>query len=1848
MTEETARDWHQSPATIAEELTVRLGAPFSELCLWAAERKLEFPLELSYHILGLDESTPGVANLVQELTHPESKTITSKWDDHPIVHELRVFSEIFAANAAISKRYPILGHKGGVKKTKRQFGNFATRTFLLTLITNPLADDADEPLFSERRRLRIWLLVQAASRFLDYRCAAEASISEASRFLVIDSGDPQWALIDDLLERTRRQLGTDSTSYERFTTALENAAGILKHGSYPQRTSQQFLNAILSITRGSCRPIEPLTLTPTTYLPLHLRPIHSPLDEAPFETEDACFNVVPSASAEDEGEAFAYVTEIDPTDSVAQQTLNSGSVFIQTAELSHYLPWSWDRLLPPEIRAVESWVHHKLISPEALEKIGSALVWMAMRLSRSLTLLERLTIESEMTAEWSLSPDLKVLKRTSPRRQSAWQPDESTRRQVAAFRNTLTIAVPEFITDALKTVIVNAESSPVNLGDVWRSVSSEKLETWFNEQARAHFPRVSSAKLAHCRSQQLFDLTGDFNFTRLLTSHPNSALPGACSYASWDIKTIEKGLELPVQKLPTDSDSTPIMGSLLVPIESVLCQEIKRANEKLEQAYNKGLIHYHNALTQYVVMALYAATGARPLRDPFESARHFALKHHFVYINDKNDEGLHNGRLVPLPGNAAKLLSYYQRYLNQLSQRIRPHRSELAQKTLQLAKGQPAHLPLFFLLDANLRWHSMAEAGQLDCALFEWALPGNLFRHRYSQRLLQEGVDPEVIEGWMGHAERGSATYSDYSVRCWTDDANTFQDSLDRVYDALPLTTPANHQELPALLYVAPAETTYSEPEVFGQRARSRQRRTRLKAALQAARDDISLFLNGRSIGELEDDDLLRLSHRMLTRENRLPHPQAPLRFRVLTRLIKSSDDGSAPGAEAGDENGKEGEKKPAPGYAKRQILKKRLVNVTDERSLVAPEIIAALELYPRLARWAETVRKSALKASLSRSRARCVGAALMAVEKRLGYKRLLLDVMAGQHFRLVQNDRQYFFEYSEGLNPNDFSRAVQRHEISYKVASLLAHGQALKKHGDTPSPSSIHEFKDLLELYGQQHPEMPAPSMANLLAWLCRLINQANLVQLPGLVAAALSERSPPTSASLRDFTRIVHGRVIDLPSNTAGADDLPSAALSRPRAAQTDKLSLQDNAKVFTQAMTDVLHDYEPSKARECAQKLNSLCKHHQGDVSSAIVLIGYWIYDRTRLGKGPVGRKLDPYAKNSLTTYWSSIASAFRGFAYNVDLVSLDSDEVTDLCAQMLEHKHQTTRHTDYFGKRLKDFFQWAARFGVVAPEWDELDIDSGYRTVSSGLITEGEYQACQDIIQADTSLTTDQQLIFGFVLLLTYRFGLRANEAIALLHRDWCEDDRFCWVLVQNNQYRRLKSKASRRAIPLLFELSEREQGIVNRIKARYSSLSGTQTNRPLLCEASANGTPILTSLAPRISEVLIQILRSVTGNPELVLHHCRHSFYNRLAPALFDLNNPLAGRLSAALEHTELRRAILGQTHNVSRRSAMALARLMGHRFPSTGLKNYCHLVTDWSDALTPVVHQRARKLAGAIQVSDLPRAPTASPPEIQSSLAYPPLSLGQLFKALRLVAMGMTYERAGFLLQIHPQYLGALEKTLERANERMRFSSPTDKKVKLKGRELPHALLKSLSDGAWQRLIHHAEQLPDPITETTDEALWPGLAKLPYQTSLNRQLLMDQPCQCRLVALVVDLFKIPREQYVVIANNNSIATTTERMSRVGFMVVPEAYVRANLDGFSFFDPNRNSHYQAKDYGGLVLHRSAGGVIRNSFELAVAFLATGVLVQCGETDNALSPESAMENKSPAANSSSLTNSIAFKY
>ncbi|MCH4810526.1 hypothetical protein [Vreelandella neptunia] len=1576
----------------------------------------------------------------------------------------------------------------------------------------------------------------------------------------------------------------ETLTFERFTDALSWAAEQYKQSIPPGKSEKAFLNAVIDIANGERKPFptrrgaseQPVT---SFILPPSTTPGSTwvTVDEVSDDLAEI-FPSAPSTVDDDEDDAI-YLLPVDATDTQAQQVLTGRSFYQQQAETSHYLPWSYTKLLPPERLVIEHWVLQQFKSPVQLERLGGALVWLAIRFSRSLNQVLAVAVDDEVGGEWSLTPDFQRAARLAPRRRNAWYPDQAARPYVADFHETQCVElIPEVV--LVLTGITQQIPTPESLADVWQCVSpGQKIEAWFNAQMSTECPRVTSAKLAEMWGQSVFDDSGNHHFARMLTAHPNSALPGACSYASWDISAIEQGLALPYKPQGIEKVAVTNQGSLLVPLEAQLNSAIENATRQLKEAFDgNDLTRLHNQWTSYCVMALYAATGSRYLKDPFESTRFFNHGLPAVFINDKAEgSGVRNGRMVPLPDKAIAFVDAHLVHLQHLAERVANTHPALSTRihTLLERSANPKQ-PFFFLLDESFNWHSMSASDLPGVPLFDWPLPSNLFRHRLAQQLPLLGVDNEVVDGWLGHAEKSVATYGDTSPRSWLEDWKTYRKEVNALFDRLSFDVLIPPALLPKTTVLASQDTTI-RPREFGHRLREKNRRMAKRSAIRGAINDIELYLKGRKMSALTAEEINQLGRKMLLQQGKVPYPSAALRFGVLARLLERHES------------------------PHRHAFQRRYIPMLPEKTLIHEGVSASVSLMAQLENWAKSIRPYANRIHCSKRQALALGALLLCIEKRISYVRMLNDVCLGDNYRLLYHRKTYYLEYSEQLDATNWQTPVQRHAVSYHVASLLAFGQSLKTKRAlddfwaTPpkAPPLPTAFTRCLN---SQEP-MTLQCVINHAA---DVVNQANLLALPGVVASALAGRIVATSLPMQAHIRMVQGKSLVFPEpqevTEAGAVSSVMPTLLRTSG---DKHELQQQASLIFKEVKQILEGYTKPQAKITAKSLERLIIQRNGEVSSALMLLVVWISTVIRLGKGKVGRRFNPFEGSSIHRYWGALRKLFEELAYDVDLMALSREEVTAFYAGLIDYQETQLTDMGYFGHRLRSFHRVAAALGVEEPDWDELPIAEQGRHVRAEILSEREYGDALKRI-ASSQRDPDTALLLQFVLLCAYRFGLRLNEASGLLRRDWCEAHGYCWVLLRNNRYRTLKSDASRRAVPLLFSLEAAEKRIIKAVHDRHDAIFKGDPSAPLLGE-NRHGKKVLFLSTSATSATEIDVLRYVSGSQTLSLHHARHAFYNITAAALLQLNTPVATALTQRIDSEKIRPIVLGQRNNCSRRITMALARLLGHRQPVTGLLNYNHLVLEWADTLTPVKGVNGSILQEAIKIEDFKRyTPTSSQP--QNNVLYSEPTPHLLMKALRLGALRQNVRRASEALGLSPEHATILADIIDVAENNMRFKI-RGKELWVTSREYPLGLLRSISDTAWDRLIEQAKEIDiQKLSATT--AL--DVGEIACQVGRNRHLLMSKPRHVETVALTIKVFNVASSNYIVVGKKSD-NELEQLLVKYGLREPGESDIQ--LDMFEVVQDSREMKYQ--QYAGLLLTKNENGVVRNRYELAVAYIVTAV-------------------------------------
>lgn len=1167
MTTEPPQDWHK-PGENA--MTFRLPESYSGLLDWAEAHGLSDALEIIFLSIGGFADPRAIISLRDWVSNENYQAVWQDWIDHPTAYRLyKFFCTLARHKGSIYRAESVYPLQGGAVKTKRHFSREGSPLLAPIIYLSQHRDPVGSPELARRYRLLMWLLIQSAIRVLARGGGTDRKVIKIAHYLTDDSTGEHWASVDKLLRRVDNSLAPAPITVDRFCSHLLKAIELAKPPPGADRSLASFLHDLSDITSGQWgdddgRSAIPWQAAPDRYqgfAPIEPKPWGheelggwTPLEQPAPDAEDIY------SPDEQDNPLDGILVPVEPHQTPLEQSLTSQAVFLHNAEQSHFLPWSWDKLLPPEITRLEDWVDAELNNGSDVSRAGAALAWVAMHTGRSLYHTNRIAISDDHGEEWCISSGFTRLQRLSPRRHNAWQPKtDAAVRAVKPSTDQLTFILPEMVTAALSNINSGLSKPATTLWDLWKSVSpTEKIEVWFDRQAREHFPRVTSGKLEQVAGQRIFNQTGDDHLARLLVAPPRSGLPAACGYASWDMNAIAAGLPSDIRPHTTADSSTLFLGSLLAPREELLQKEIAEAGRKLSASLESDLVSFHNHFAVYVVIALYAATGCRHLRSPFESIDHFSLEYSCVYINDKSDGGVHAGRLVPLPRTAITLLKQYLAYLDRLVSAITPLNHELATEIASLSSGSEG-LPLFFLLDKFLNWHQMSDSGLPGLPLFEWPLPANLFRHRYSQQMAILGVETDVIDGWLGHAERAVATFGDSSPRCWAEDAKQYQAVIDICFDGLGFKSLFRVSTLPP--YIRPDASDkddYSPPEIFGESERQKERRLHRKRSTQRALIEIEEFLDERGLESLTEEEFEALSKKILLRSNGLPYADAANRYRVLERKVSRLGSPCA------------------------RKIRSRYAQFSAEKSLVTAEVISALAQWKPLKHWRFETQKTVNKSQMSRPEALCMGMLLLCLEKRISYKRLVFDGLQGKHFRLVQHKKRFYFEYSEEWDPSDFSVPTQRHEISYKVASLLAFGKGLKSSVDPTKKTCPKRAQGLVALLLGNGTLAESTPLATLFERLLSVIQQVNLATLPGMVAAALSERRPATSLPWQDVLRMTE-RKPRIPPGIGGdkADgDIEGLRINQGIALKTDQIALQDAARHYTKELLHVIKGYVSSK--------------------------------------------------------------------------------------------------------------------------------------------------------------------------------------------------------------------------------------------------------------------------------------------------------------------------------------------------------------------------------------------------------------------------------------------------------------------------------------------------------------------------------------------------------------------------------------------------------------------------------------------------------------------------------------------
>jgi integrase len=1387
-------------------------------------------------------------------------------------------------------------------------------------VRRPGGDPEDEFWFDQ---LRVWLLVQAFTRAKAHTtCGKLVTIAMRLRIAGSDrtSESMQWIAA----------LRAAPTSVLAMSRHLRARATHLLPGTPSQdRGKRAFLSALKAVAEGETDPL-PDTQDAFTHDLLSLR-------DRCTEGQDSRADRVQHAHSDFEVDHRSPLPgiEVDVTDETRYtfRLLRARGALIQSAEALQYLPWSWDTPTPLEQDELFAQVARWENSSVSSEKLLAFFCRLAILTSGTLSATQSLRVSADTGDDWAITPDLRTLHRFPWRRSPGWRSKPRDRKWLRKLAERVELDLGPHEHSAIGFGIST-------LDDAWRAVSpNETAEGMFNRLCRATVPlrRLRSARLQGLFAREIYKVHRDGVLTQLLSSRPATGLGGSSAYPSWTLKFLRETLSatlLPCEAAGADPDAN-VTGSELDPLDRRLRRSIRSAMQRIDRlsrAPGEWLDH-HNALVAYVVAALLAATGGRIVLDPFESPGHFDWISQRIFLCDKATAA-GSGRLVPLPAAVLQLVAdTYCRHLRALADLLRDGSPAFASEIGLLAARAPSsRLPFFFFLQSKptLRWYSVGEATLAQQRLFKGPLPWNVGRHRLATRLREVGVDPELIDSLLGHSDHRVLTHGDASPRTWKADMSEVIPALAQAYSVLEF---AN--ALPLSVSSGPTGAATDDEGLqkrpFGIAARTQSRR---ETMLEEAAEALKLYeqvVAGRPADKVTPEEWEDLAI-SLVRKNGRAHPHARVRYRVLEHKHQS--------------------------IAREYQLRLRRIFAfhREPESPFRACAIGAEQSLERLQRWFENRPAHPQDSRLGVSQPLALAALDLLLVSRVTHSRLLNELLQRKksadgelvtNFRVVVHQLHTFLEYHPLLSERADAPVV-RYRISNRCAQWLRDAAGANYERD---PGKIAVPKRWLEDLPLAQDGKAVRNVRTLVQTIASIVEQANFIERPGLIAAYAAGRLATSALPHRSWRLHTEDLVPTEAQSGAkvppgmGPITMPPSIATWRAPVSTDAVACQ---KMFRN-MSDALARF-PVKEKErrgdrgkLVTRLAAQMQAEAANVSSAVWALGAWVVAMVK--RGP---KSDPhYAASSILRYLAALSHRFVNVGSDFGLLEADSESLLDFYDQVLEENRDVD--LSYVAARLQEFHRFVrTQYSVEDVDWGELDFGSSIPHGSPGIVGEKQYLNALQLLVRSIDTATHEDIAQAFLLILSYRFGLRGADAIGLQSRDWFADVRSeihpgLVICVRSNALRTLKSPSSRRIVPQLEDFSTFEHAIVSAFLEIFATQREQGGGFPLFASDGAGALFKLSSLTQRINSVL-----QLVHHDQISMHKGRHAFAWRVAEALMGEFLRPCGNTAGSAHAARVRHLLLG-TSRPTRRAPWALGRALGHARPGVSFCSYVHCLPVWFD-----------------------------------------------------------------------------------------------------------------------------------------------------------------------------------------------------------------------------------------------------------------------------------------------------------
>lgn len=1526
---------------------------------------------------------------------------------------------------------------------------FSSADALFFLLERPYPFGSDD---AAHIHLRAWALIRGVYLAI-VGTSADAALAHVCRSLslaALESSVRTWR--DFLLP-----LGAPADSFEEINSRFLSPADeqVRMWHQTPTKSHQLFLTSARHLAKGISKPLRDTSSEEPEGIPSsllkwlregstqHPERLIFPLQE---ELDALDGDLSAGVAAARAGKAPRRpAIKVDPQKTIAEQNAHALAVRFQLGAAARFLPWDWHQLVPPELQALECRLQVALADPQNPDaQLLAAIAHLAIIAGLGFDAVAQLPISRSLpkSAEWCVDLVRGYVVRQPPRHAEHLKPTPKQALWLAPAAAELRIPIPE---PTARILVAAHQASPRSalLGHLWprneRTLRAAFLD-WLRQDKRLR--RIQPSMLGNVLGQRVFEHTHDHVLARLLSSNRSAALPASTVYTAYSDETVAMAYPGLMADPTQPGRLQNVAGSLLeLDQDDLLLAGFENVMDQIKNASRQGdWARFHNMVALYWDGALRAATGVRPVNTLWQSTADFDWDLAAVFVDDKSSPVAQSGRLIPLPESLC--LAFKQHYVNQhlpwvLQQLGRNHMAD--------KRSPPGLLFSVHEVEGGYTLRSLNNVfRQATRGGIEAPLPVNALRHWLRTGLHRDKeADPEIIDAIFGHGDGATLTHGDYSMRMWKHDADAIRPALCRHFDRLGLLPPPLWQHVP---HQSATISPQGFPAWLTDRRHQQQREVRdddhqakisirafldrvatsdslgaAPTALDAAaastdpkeqpdHDKLLVDLSRLSQSQLDD-----LSHHLLASDNHMPYATGVLHYESLLAFAE----------EAWDR------------FGLRVPLHRRYTVRQIEASPFTSHAPGALRTHQQLRAALDALFASAGERSRLRlSQSLCLAIFDLVLVSRITNVTLLSSVATDDtHWRAVRLKDSFYLEWNPSDSLVSIPRApVQRFPISVRCAWLLHHAVKGKKRRKTWDQCTQHAAP--LGLILAAHQTVPAITESNsLLKMAAQLVDQANAIELPGTVAAFLAGRITPASLPWADWIQARSGKWINtqhayasLPTEEQPEDGQRLRLAEMPFDAETDiemsgttsyVRAEELRTKAARQSSSSAIKAHElvssvrglikgirhqedgPKHRTRVADQIAKLIAEHSGEVSSAIQILCLWSIDLLlRPGRS---RKL---ATSSVIRYFGALSPRFTSIGYSVELDRMEDNDIEAFYADVLDGASAQSARDIYDGLRnLHSYASVAA--GVVEIDWSNLAISGRVELGSPGFIDEVTYLRLLDRLKSNPGCTDIPIWQLQCFAILGFRFGLRGAEIEGLRRDDLVFGDELLWVIVQNNRQRSLKSKAARRVVPQLFELTAIEREAFKQLQDAQTTEGVDLENPPLFGSNKKPSDPVD---GPRIRALINSQLKGLTGQQSSSMHKLRKSFAMSAwilseAPTvqLHGMQTPLNSARSS------LMKTLLGEnSERLTRRSSWAVARALGHAHPATTIRSYLHLISDVAAMHIDVATTPSLSITPDLVCTDSFDFPDYVPAVDSASSDAPLVAPTDMLRALLLLGHGRT------------------------------------------------------------------------------------------------------------------------------------------------------------------------------------------------------------------------------------------------